>query len=296
MNIEKAKAIPIAEILAKLNLNPAKTNDKESWYFSPFRDEKTPSLHIHHRKNLWFDFGEAMGGDGIKLVQELLKQQGKDDSVSSALSCLRNIAGDIDYTQPPVTEKEPPTLTLKSVDPIKNIALIRYLENRGIPLAVAGKYLKEIRFKNDKSGKTIFALGLLNEDEGFELRNSFFKGCIGKKDISFIRGSQIKPSGINIFEGMFDFLTVISQRNGKPLKNDSIILNSLSCLKQVKPYIKDYGYRFGYSWLDNDQAGRKSATELVEMFKAENIAFCPMNSLYQPYKDVNAAHIAKLEL
>lgn len=72
MNIEKAKAIPIAEILAKLNLNPVKMNDKESWYFSPFRDEKTPSLHVHHLKNLWFDFGEAIGGDGIKLVQELL--------------------------------------------------------------------------------------------------------------------------------------------------------------------------------------------------------------------------------
>ena len=161
---------------------------------------------------------------------------------------------------------------------------------------VAEKLLKQICFTNEKSGKTIFALGLENEEEAFEIRNSFFKGCIGQKSISFIRGTQSKPSGINIFEGMFDYLSVITQRNGKLLKNDTIILNSLNCLKQIVPYVKDYGYQFGYTWLDNDLAGKKATPKLLEIFKAENIAFCPMNSLYQPYKDVNAAHIAKLEL
>ncbi len=299
MNIEKAKGIPIARILDKLSLKPVKSNEKESWYLSPFRVEKTPSFHVHNHKNLWFDFGEATGGDTIKLVQALLQQQGNDNSVSTALKWLDSaIDGNIEYLPPVALEQEeqPSILTLKSVVSIKNIALKQYLQKRGIPFTVADKVLKEIRFTNEKSGKTIFALGLLNEEEGYELRNSFFKGCIGQKSISFIRGTQPKPSGINILEGMFDYLSIITQRNGKLLTNDTIILNSLNCIKQIAPYIKDYGYQFGYTWLDNDQAGKISVPKIIELFKAENIAHCPMNRLYQPYKDVNAAHMAKLEL
>lgn len=299
MNIEKAKTIPVARILEKFNLKPVKSADKESWYLSPFRIEKTPSFHVHNHKNLWFDFGEATGGDTVKLVQVLLERQGNDNSVSEALKWLdSNIDSNISYEPPRLQDQSEntPILKLKSVTPIKNIALKHYLQKRGIPFSVAEKLLKQISFINEKSGKTIYAFGLENEEEGYELRNSFFKGCIGQKSISFIRGTQPKPSGINIFEGMFDYLSVITKRNGKQLQNDTIVLNSLNCLKQIIPYIKDYGYQFGYTWLDNDQAGKKAVPKLIELFKAENIAFCPMNSLYQPYKDVNAAHIAKLEL
>lgn len=299
MNIEKAKTIPVARILETLNQKPVNSNEKESWYLSPFRNEKTASFHVHNHKNLWFDFGEAKGGDTISLVQAILQQLGQDDSVSAALQWLdKNIDGTVTYQRPvaPEQTEQPPVLTLKSVSKIKNIALIHYLEKRGIPLSVAEKVLKQISFANEKTGKTIFALGLLTEEESYEARNSFFKGSIGKKSISFIRGTQPKPSGINIFEGIFDYLSVITQRNGQPLKNDTIILNSLNCMKQIKPYLYEYGYQFGYSWLDNDEAGRKATPKLIELFKAENIAFCPMNKVYQPYKDVNAAHMAKLEL
>lgn len=299
MNIEKAKAIPLSLILEKLNLHPTKSNDKESWYLSPFRSEKTPSFHVHNFKNLWFDFGEGTGGDTIKLVQYILQIQGNDNSVPAVLKWFDNaIDGNAEYILPQQKEEaeQAPTFKLKAVKPIQNIALKHYIQKRGIPYSVAVKLLKQVSFTNDKSGKTYFALGLLNEEEGYELRNSFFKGCIGKKSISFIRGTQPKPSGINIFEGMFDYLSVITQRNGKLLKNDTIILNSLSCIKQIAPYIKEYGYQVGYTWLDNDQAGKNSVSKLIELFKSENIAHCPMNSLYRPYKDVNAAHIAKLEL
>lgn len=299
MNIEKAKGITIVQILEKLGLQPKRSNKKESWYLSPFRIEKTPSFHVHHDKNLWFDFGEAKGGDIIRLAQALLEQQGVDSSVSAALVWLdNNVPNPI--IKPPnairTKEEHSPVLEFKSAKPIKNLALIHYLKKRGIPLSTANKALKEITFVNRTSGKTIFALGLENEEEGYELRNSFFKGVIGKKSISFIRGTQPKPSGINVFEGMFDYLSVITQRNGKSLKNDTIILNSINCIDQIVPYIKNYGYQSGYTWLDNDLAGKKAVPKIFEMFKMENIAFCPMNSLYQPYKDVNAAHMAKLEL
>jgi hypothetical protein len=56
MNIDQAKStISIAEILDKVGAKPHKITEKEGWYFSPFREEKTASFHVLFKKNLWFD-------------------------------------------------------------------------------------------------------------------------------------------------------------------------------------------------------------------------------------------------
>lgn len=300
MNIEQAKAIPIARILEQINLQPTRKTDKESWYLSPLRHEKTASFHVHDLKNVWFDFGEGIGGDNLKLVQAILNSQGRDGSVSEALFWLKSTLGGNTVYQQPIrksfAENKEPALSLKSVKPISNVGLIHYLDSRGIPLSVAQKTLKQVSFTNSKTGKTLFALGLPNEEEGYELRNPFFKGSIGIKTISFIRGSESKPPGINFFEGMMDYLSILTRRNGQPLKNDSIVLNSVACIPHVMPYLTDYGYTFGYTWMDNDQAGKKADRSLSHIFKAnETIAHCPMNRIYQPHKDVNAWHMHRLE-
>lgn len=300
MNIEQAKAIPIAQILEQLQAQPDKITNNESWYFSPFRDERTASFHVHHTKNLWFDFGEGIGGDQIKLVQTYLERQGQDNSVASTLAWLKTYIGkDISTTSKiPAnrTVRREPKLTLLGAEAIQHIALIHYLERRGILLEIANKYLKQVRFRNVNTGKTMFALGWKNEDEGYELNNPNFKGCIGQKDITFIRGTKPKPDGIHLFEGMLDFLSVITYQNGRPLVYDSIILNSVSCVKRAFPYIKNYGYRWGHTWFDNDQAGKKTTNTLAQLFKTENMVHCPMNSIYRPFKDVNAWHMHRLEL
>lgn len=302
MNIEQAKAIPIAFILQKMGLKPSRKTNRETWYFSPLRDEKTASFHVNDNRNVWYDFGLGVGGDIVDLGCSYLAGQKQSNAVSDSLAWLKTLAGDIPLPKPvkmPKEEKheEDPTLVVKSVKPLEHLALVNYLETRGIPEKVAAKFLKEIRIFNTRTGKNIFALGLQNESEGYEARNSFFKGCIGPKDVCFIRGNTSKPEGINLFEGFMDFLTVVTRQNGLPFKNDSIILNSLSCIKHAIPYIKDYGYQTLHSWMDNDPAG-KSATLFFENFcKSENkLSHQPMNHMYSPFKDVNAWHMHKLEL
>ena len=148
MNIEQAKAIPIARILEKIKVQPTRKNDKESWYLSPLRDEKTASFHVHDLKNVWFDFGEGIGGGNLKLVQAILKSQGRDGSVSEALSWLKNtLGGNAVYQQPiqrSFAENKEPALSVKSVKAISNVGLIHYLDSRGIPLSVAQKTLKQV--------------------------------------------------------------------------------------------------------------------------------------------------------
>lgn len=302
MNIEQAKAIPIVQILDNLQVKLARKTDREHWYFSPFRTENTASFHVHPSKNLWFDFGEAIGGDQIRLIQTVLEKQGRDASVSAALKWLadQNIVPLIDKACASVSKNDKPhaarSLKLKSTGAIRNIALLHYLERRGIPLEIANRHTKQVQYVSLRTGKTMFALGWKNEEDGYELHNPNFKGCIGQKHITFIRGTKPKPPGIHFFEGMTDYLSVIAQQNGKPFTQDSIILNSVSCIGCATPYIKGYGYSIGYTWMDNDQAGKKATQILIQMFKEENIAHCPMNAIYKPFKDVNAWHMQRLDL
>lgn len=297
MNIEQAKNIALAAILDKLGVKPARQRTKESVYLSPLREERTASFNVHHGKNVWYDHGTGEGGTTIDFACAYLKSQKRACTIPDALRWLATISDCIPSIAPPMTgnSDQDSLLVLKSVKPIAQRTLIDYLESRGISLAAAKQCVKELRIYNKATKKSFFALGLRNEDEGYELRNKFFKGCIRPKTITFIRGTD--PNGIHIFEGFMDYLTVLTCNKGKRLKDDTIILNSLSCIKQATPYIKDYGYKTVYTWLDNDRAGEKAKASLEEFFNTEKcLLHKPMNAVYRPHKDVNAWHMYNLSL
>jgi hypothetical protein len=300
MNIEQAKKVPLCVILDKMNCSPTKDNANEAWYLSPLRIEKTPSLHINKQKNVWYDFGEGKGGNSLDLVCQYLESVNENNTPSDGLRWIKNMTGyapmianvaTINYA--PLDKK----LILRKRKPIEHPALVQYLEKRGIPFGIASELLSELHVFNSESKKTFFTLGIRNEDGGYETRSPIFKASVGKKSITFVRGSKPKPDSVNLFEGMMDYLSIITCQKGKKLEGDTIILNSLSCLKKASPYINDYGYKVAYTWMDNDAAGKKADQSLVEFFQTQkSLEFIAMNDLYAPYKDVNAWHMAKLGL
>ncbi|MCR8561050.1 toprim domain-containing protein [Mucilaginibacter sp. BJC16-A38] len=299
MNVEQAKTIPISEILEKIGLQPVREDSSNAYYRSPWRDERTASFHLNKQKNQWYDHGEGSGGDIIDFTRRYLGGQGFDNTVSDSLRYLKNVTGS---GFPPIPDfgladfsKEDSKLVKKSVSKIKNIGLIKYLESRGIYREIAEKHLKEVWFLNKNTGKTFCALGFRNEKYGYELRNPFFKGCLGKKSITFIRGKIPKPPNIHLFEGVMDYLTFLQTPAGKEHNDDVIVLNSLSCLREGMAYIKDYGYRVVHTWFDNDDAGDKATRLMAEFCKMEeNLRHTPVNKLYKGHKDVNAWHMDNL--
>lgn len=299
MNIHDANRISIPEILAKLNLEPKKSQNTKSWYLSPFRNEKTASFQVDLKTNRWYDFGEGFGGDVVDFVCNYLKYHKEAHSKSDALRWIKNMSDDsVDFLKnapiPNDSDKDAPALIFKKSGEINHLGLVNYLAKRGIPLLIAKKHLKEVQVLNKVTNRKIIALGLSNEEGGFELRNPIFKGCIAPKAISFIRGEIPKPHSISIFEGFMDYLSIVTQMNGRPLKGDAIILNSLSCLSQINAYIRGYGYTHVYTWMDNDEAGKKATIMLDNFLKSqEGIIHKPMNTVYASYKDVNEWHISK---
>lgn len=299
MKIEEAKAIPLSEILTKLDCKPSNCKGYDVWYHSPFRIEKTPSFHIHLARNVWYDFGEAEGGDVIDFACHYLKTCGKSHTVSDGLRWLTYMEP---HTIPAIeilpaeitTEKN---LSINSVSPLQHRGLINYLQSRGIPLSLAKLYLKEAIVSNQISGSLFYALCWSNDDGGYELRNAFLKSCIGSKRITVLRGTKYPPSEVHVFEGMMDFLSALADGEIERFVGDAIILNSTVNLPQIIPYIKHYTYKLVHSWLDNDDTGWKTEKVLEEFVMEDvRIEFQRMNEIYMPHKDVNAWRKFKLGL
>ena len=87
-----------------------------------------------------------------------------------------------------------------------------------------------MKYRNLNNQKEYFAFGIKNESNGYEIRVASdkyaFKSALIKKDISVIKG--FKTNGVvNIFEGMTDFLSLLTMLKTDNLHGDTIIMHSV---------------------------------------------------------------------
>jgi len=88
----------------------------------------------------------------------------------------------------------------------------------------------------------------------------------------------------------------VTIKEGK-LPHDNIVLNSVACVDHAVRYIKNYGYLYLYSWMDNDKAGARAQARLDEFVSSEQgLTHKPLNYLYKGHKDLNAWHMHNLNL
>lgn len=290
MNFEQAITIAITDVLDKLGHHPTIKTTKDHWYLSPFRAEKTASFTVNLKRNVWYDFGSGQGGGIIKFTKAWLESQGRPHSYPDALRWLSNLSG----IQPSVKQyihteqEETKRIELVSTSKLRSPMLIDYLEERGIPLELAQQYLREIKLLDTETGNNIHSIGFKNNAGGYENRTRVFKGCIGRKSITTLRGKIPEAEGVHLFEGFMDFLSMLVIEDKPRLNNNVIVLNSASMLKQAQPLILQHHYKFVYTWFDNDDAGQK-ATKAVQKFCEEHppLQHIAMNSSYANYEDVN---------
>lgn len=165
-------------------------------------------------------------------------------------------------------------------------ALLRYLQGRGIDLTLAKRECRELHFTHD--GKPYFAIGFQNVAGGYEVRNSFFKGCITPKDITHIQQEGEPREKCLVFEGFMDYLSFLTLRtkNCPAMPNldrqDYVILNSTA---NVQKAIDALGqYERIHCLLDNDDAGRKAYQKLAIEFDGRIRDF---SHNYHGHKDLN---------
>ena len=165
-------------------------------------------------------------------------------------------------------------------------ALLRYLQGRSINIGLAKKECKELHFIHN--GKPYFAIGFPNVSGGYEVRNSFFKGCIAPKDITHIRQQGEAKDKCLVFEGMMDYLSFLTlrMRNCPTMPNldkqDYVILNSTANVTKAIDVL--YPYERIHCLLDNDYAGWKATQEIEKEYSYRVRDF---SHNYQGYADLN---------
>ena len=293
MNIQQARSIPLVSLLSKLGFEPVpgKGKEHESWYLSPTRStERTASFHVDQTRNIWYDFGEAKGGNIIDFALSYRDL----DNVSEALKWLDSIYVGMEpitpVTRTPVEkEKKAGEYTLISAKPIRHPALLQYLQGRRISTAIAHHYLEEIVYLSRKKNRSYFALGFCNRSGGYEFRNKYVKGVVGKKDLAFIEGKS--GDEIDVFEGYFNFLSWLVMNDRKIPGKDTIILNGVGQTgKMLDHIIRPGRYQKVNSWYDNDarsKTGDKYTERLGDALLGTGIVHQDMRGIYEGYNDLN---------
>ena len=277
MEIQHIKQIAITNYLQQQGYAPARVQGIHYWYYSPLRNESTPSFKVNTERNQWYDFGSGEHGDIIDLVCALHRC-----TISEAIRLLSG-AKQVAHQEfsfggeRKIYERK---LEILSAQPLSNPNLLRYLAARAIPLPIASAYCSEVLFRNMK--RTYYAIGFANDALGWEIRNMYFKGCIAPKAITTISKAT---DVLQIFEGFMDFL---SWQTLNPSSTcDTIVLNSLALLPRIQEKIKSYKQVEGF--LDNDDAGRKSFAVLRQMFPQ----VVDGATRYRAHKDLNEWLVAQ---
>tara|TARA_R110002012_G_scaffold241323_2_gene415537 strand:+ start:132 stop:1016 length:885 start_codon:yes stop_codon:yes gene_type:complete len=276
-----ARNIPIESVLSRIGLFPKRNLEKESWYLSPFRSETKASFKVSKVLNRWYDHGEGRGGNVIDLVVFL-----KNCTVSEALGFLKEESESFSFQQPKQSNpKVAKNYEIISIDIIKKPALISYLHSRKIDVSLAKKYCKELHYsvvtseaKSKSKLKNYYAIAFKNDLEGYEIRNKFFKGCLGKKTITTILNQS---STASLFESWSDFLSYLALKGIIP-DEDFIILNSTSLIKKTEELLNRYHTLKVF--FDNDAAG-KNILDFIKKKANSNVLDCSMH--YSSHEDLN---------
>ena len=276
--IKEIKSIPLASFLSRLGHKPTARKGTRLWYKSPLRQEHTPSFKVETALNCWYDFGLGRGGNIIDLAAEMyqstdLRYLMRCIADSCPVPSVQTVASS--YPQ----RHSAPSMERFEVVPLEHRALVAYLQERGIPAHIARAKCKEAHYS--VNGRFYFAVAFENISGGRELRNRYFKGCRGRKDISYLPWARDGPSTeCAVFEGFIDYLSALTL--GIISGADAIILNSVVNVNKAVPYLK--GYTSINCYLDNDTAGRTALTELTAIYGSTVI---DRSILYSEFNDLN---------
>ena len=272
MNLQQLKQIVrISDYLG------TEEKEKEFYIHSPFRAEKTPSFKINPVLNTWYDFGTGEGGTILDLIMKLENKDTKE-----AVKRLKELAGDttsnsfFSFPQQNTFNNQSNKIIDYEIRELNNKALLDYLQDRKIDYRASQGYLKEIYYK--VGDKTYFGLAFKNNSGGYEIRNKYFKGAVGTKDITTIQAGEKKKECV-VFEGFMDFLSylTIKPNTGK----DFIILNSVALTDKAIEVIKQYNdVKLA---LDNDKAGDIATQKIIEHIPGAK----DVRKFYKNYKDLN---------
>ena len=279
MNCKQFNSVKLEEILVSLGHHPTKQNEKEAWFLNPFYTETQASFKINKNLNYWYLHSEGIGGNNVDFMKKYLNASVKEvlewaEKQNFSSFQQQNVIHSINSK---------PNYQITEIKKLQNEHLKSYLHQRGFSTKVY-PLVKEIHFTIGE--KNLFAIGFENLSGGWELRNSFYKGSLLKKDISLINlNNQTENKNVAVFEGFTDALSFVEM---KPFFNgDLLVMNSVSLLNRTKEYLKNYSEI--NLFLDNDKAGETCKNSILKSFPEAK----DHSEIYTLHKDLNDYLLSK---
>ncbi len=275
LSIDEARQTDMIDYLSKIGYEAAKIRNNDYWYLSPLRDEKIPSFKVNKKLNRWYDHGLGKGGNIIDFALQY-----HNCTIGELLNLLSNVSSFHQPLQAPaeqIRSSEECKIKIIKEAPLLSFALVRYLQKRKIPLEVAERFCRQLRY--ELNGKEYFGIGFKNNSGGYEIRNPYSKLSSSPKDITTFNNGAKEAA---VFEGFTDFLSFMAiHENQQQNNHDFVILNSVSFFEKARPFMEEHETIKLY--LDNDTTGQnysRYALSLSNKYKDES-------HLYKLYKDFN---------
>lgn len=292
------RRVSIAEVMSMLGKRT--DHERGNMYFSPFREEKTPSFHIGPGGDTWFDFGTNEGGGLVDFVTRMLSCSRSEayDFLASAGGTF--IPGSMDLKSSSRAEAARRAVSVLKATKDFHWPLLQYAGQRGIPGDVLRRYCDDVTYSIDGCpGRAFYAIGFRNNSGGYVLRSKDYKMCSSSASTTLSPDgrvtAEVSSSKALVFEGFMDFLSYIALRGGNEPGYDICVLNSVANLD------KNIGWLGAHSsigaYLDNDRAGRDACRSMFDCVSAENGDVCmfDLSTLYSGYKDLNEMLAARLK-
>ena len=297
-DLSRIKRYPIVEYLERKGVKPVRRIAAYALYCSPLREETHPSFKVDTEKNLWIDYAEGRGGSLIDLcmrmegctLSEAIRRLGQNAPDNSTYSSLNDF---VSNNSQPVMAVNGARRLIEISDTLPPYFQEYLTKVRCIDLEKAKAFLKCISY--EVRGRRYQAIGFANQSGGYELRdNGTFKGAIAPKDITLIVTDKQtehaidKPLPVCVFEGFMDFLSFLSMK--EEIASHCLVMNSVSNVARTIRYLNDHNLTHIRTFLDNDDAGRRTVQEFVKVgFKVED-----MSVHYKGFKDLNEFHVYRV--
>ena len=290
IDVQKLRdGISLVDLLSRLGYEPFRKSGKELMYFSMLRAaENTPSLCVNEELGVWYDHGTGKGGTVIEFGKaywqglpfpEVLDKIRQAASLEMGTFSQKSVPAAEGVRRPRVPVKIPHYLVQEVKDLGHHPAITAYLQYRHIWNAASNR-LKEIYYyveDQKKNRKQFFAAGWQNENGGWEVRNKYFKGCLGRKGMSFMTTEGQKD--LAVFEGYMNYLSWLTEHQDSA--KNILVLNSLSFLPAAMERSRHFDHVEVY--FDHDPAGRQATIKLLEAPPRAS----DQSAIYLRYNDYN---------
>ncbi|SDF70259.1 Toprim-like [Mucilaginibacter pineti] len=274
--------VSLVDLLSRLGHEPVRRTGKELLYLSMLRESDTkPSFAVNEVLNVWFDHGSGKGGNIVDFGVAYWPMTSFIDVLHKIQSTVKQEIVP-NHIRENARQRMPVKIPHYEIEDVKdmgnNAAIAWYIKDRGIGQIGQDK-LKEVYYyveDQKKLRKHFFAAGWQNELGGWEVRNRYFKGCLGHKAHTVIQGNAEK---LVVFEGYLDYLSWMTENEES---NASIlVLNTLSLLEAGIRRAKAYPEIDLY--FDRDKSGHKASLT----FQASIPYAQDRSAIYDGFKDYN---------